>query len=132
VDATSFKATSTGSVIGEISPFVARFKIVPHKNSKCTNAEQKRAPENYYQSTVRNIPSIRRAKFVVSGNKFLWLEVFLVILGLSDYARLFVHAVDKEKTSRKRPHRRETLFPLFRKFCKESGAFPTSPEIHKH
>jgi hypothetical protein len=38
---------------------------------------------------------------VVSGNKFLWLEVFLVMLGLSDCARLFVHAVDKEKTSRK-------------------------------
>jgi RNA polymerase sigma factor (sigma-70 family) len=102
VDATSFKATFTRSFIGEIPPFVARFKIVPHKNSRFTNAERTRAPENYYRSSVRNIPSIRCANFVVSGNKFLWLPVFLVMLGLSDYARSFFHAVDKEKTSRKR------------------------------
>jgi hypothetical protein len=82
VDATSFKATSIRRFIGEISLFVARFKIVPHKNSKCTNAEQKRAPDNYYRSTVRNIPSIRCANFVVSGNKFLWLEVFLAATAL--------------------------------------------------
>jgi hypothetical protein len=47
-------------------------------------------------------PSIRCANFVISGNKFLWLEVFLVMLGLSDYARLFVHGVDKEQITRKR------------------------------
>src|SRR5246500_5180536 len=41
---------------------------------------------DYYRSIVRNIPSIRCAKFVVSGNKFLWLEVFLVMLGLSEKA----------------------------------------------
>jgi hypothetical protein len=55
---------------------------------------------DYYRSAVRNISSIRCGKFVVSANRFLWLEVFLVMLGLSDYARLFVPAVDKEKTSR--------------------------------
>jgi hypothetical protein len=37
--------------------------------------------------------------FPACGNKLLWLQVLVVMLRISDYARLSVHALDKERTS---------------------------------
>ena len=45
-------------------------------------------------------PSRKTAIFLTSGNKLRWLLVSLVMLGLSDYARRFVRASEKEKTDR--------------------------------
>src|ERR1700747_2803033 len=39
------------------------------------------------------------AIFFISGNKLLWLQVSLVMLGLSDYGRRFVRALGKRNAA---------------------------------
>jgi hypothetical protein len=41
----------------------------------------------------------RCCDFFISGNKLLWLQVSLVMLGLSDYGRRFIRALGKRNVA---------------------------------